>query len=138
MQTTRPRDAGKSALVATDVQVLDSETSTDMHFAAQLNDPEPAANVAYAVETNSLKQIKDILIHIQLLLKQICDTSSQTQQRHQSQANDEECRNSWMMVAMVIDRLLLILFTLLTIIVSIVLLLNHPTYAYKHVSQPLD
>ena len=108
-----------------------------MHF-AQLNDPEPAANVAYAVETNSLKQIKDILIHIQLLLNQICDTSSQTQQRHQWQLNDEECRSSWMMVAMVIDRLLLMVFTLLTIIVSIVLLLNHPTYAYKHVSQPLD
>ena len=59
-------------------------------------------------------------------------------QRQQSRADDQECRNSWRKVALVIDRLLLLVFTLLTIIVSLVLLLNHPRYGYSHVNQPLD
>ena len=79
-----------------------------------------------------------MLFRIQHVLGQISDTLIQTQQRHESQADAEECRNNWMMVAMVIDRFLLLLFTLLTVIVSAVLLLNHPTFAYSHVDQPLD
>ena len=134
---TGPRNEKKSAWTETPVQRINFYGSTDLHI-TQLDDHKPPSIETYPVETNSLKQIRDMLFRIQHLLKQISDTSILTQQRHHSQADDEECRNSWMMVAMVIDRLLLLLFTLLTVIVSAVLLLNHPTYAYNHVDQPLD
>ena len=127
---TGPRDEKTSAWTETPVQGINFYGSTDLHI-TQLDDHKPPSIETYPVETNSLKQIRDMLFRIQHLLKQISDTSILTQQRHQSQADDEECRNSWMMVAMVIDRLLLLLFTLLTVIVSAVLLLNHPTYAYN-------
>ena len=72
------------------------------------------------------------------LLKQISNNLSHIQQRQLSQADNQECRNDWMMVAMVIDRLLLLIFTLLSIVVCLILLLNRPTYDYSHVDQPLD
>ena len=120
----------------TAVQTPDFNFSTDVHI-TQLDDDKPSATVTYRVETNSLKHIRETVFQIQLSLEQIYDVLFQTQQQQMSQADVEECRSSWMMVAMVIDRLLLVVFTLLTIIVSIVLLLNHPTYAYKHVNHPL-
>ena len=136
-QASDTGDVGKPAMSETGVKVLDLNGSTDVHI-TQLDDDKPTATVAYRVESNLLKQIRDTVFQIQLLMRQICDTLLETQQRQMSQADVEECRSSWMMVAMVIDRLLLLVFTLLTIIVSIVLLLNHPTYAYKHANQPLD
>ena len=125
---------GKSDRPDTGEHELDLYCSTDVHI-TQLDGDKPTASVTYRVETNSLKQITDTVFQMQISLKQISDALLQWQM---SRADDEECRNSWMMVAMVIDRLLLLVFTLLTIIVSIVLLLNHPTYAYEHVYQPLD
>ena len=121
----------------TGLKALDLNGSTDVHI-TQLDDDKPTAHVTYRVETNLLKQISDTIFHIRRSMRQICDILLETQQRQMSQADVEEYRSSWMMVAMVIDRLLLLVFTLLTIIVSIVLLLNHPTYAYKHANQPLD
>ena len=96
---------------------LDLDCSTELHI-TQLDDHEPNTTLTYRIKTNLLKQIGDILVH--------------TQKSQQSQADDQECRNSWMMVAMVLDRFLLLVFTLLTIVVSLVLLLNHPTYGYSH------
>ena len=136
-QASKATDVGKSTSPETSVQALDLDCSTDGYI-TQLDDDKPTASVTYRVETNLLKQIRDTVFHVQLSLKHISDALFQTKQRQMPQANIEESRNSWLMVAMVIDRLLLLIFTLLTIIVSIVLLLNHPTYAYKHVNQPLD
>ena len=48
-------------------------------------------------------------------------------QRENSKAEDG-CRTDWMLVAMVLDRFLLIVFTVLTIFVSLGILLNHPAY----------
>ena len=102
---------------------LDLDCSTELNI-THLDDHKPNTTLTYRIETNLLKQIRDILVH--------------TQKSQQSQVDDQECRNSWMMVAMVLDRFLLLVFTLLTIVVSLVLLLNHPTYGYSHLSQPLD
>ena len=128
------KEVGKSDRPDTGEHALDLYFSTDVHI-TQLDGDKPTASVTYRVETNSLKQVMDTVFQMQISLKQISETLLQWQM---SRADDEECRNSWMMVAMVIDRLFLLLFTLLTIIVSIVLLLNHPTFAYGHVYQPLD
>ncbi len=40
----------------------------------------------------------------------------------------EGCRTDWMLVAMVLDRFLLIVFFLLTIAVSAAILMNHPKH----------
>ena len=106
-----------------DVQGLDIDCSTELHI-TRLDGHKPPSTMTYRVETKLLKQVNEILFI--------------SQQNRQSQADEEEYCKSWMMVAMVIDRFLLCVFTLLTIIVSLVLLLNHPTYGYNHVSQPLD
>ncbi len=42
---------------------------------------------------------------------------------------DKRCSTDWKLVAMVLDRFLLIVFTLLTVGVSLGLLLNHPAYS---------
>ena len=105
------------------MRVQDLDFSTELHI-TRLDEHKPPFTVTYRVENNLLKHVHEIL--------------SCSQRHEQSRADDEECRNSWMMVAMVIDRLLLLVFTLLTIVVSSVLLLNHPTYGYKHGNQPLD
>ena len=117
------KDAAKAFSSETDAQVLNIDCSAELHI-KRLDNQRPNPTVTYRIETNLLKQISNILFH--------------TQQRQQSQVDDEVCRNSWMMVAMVIDRLLLLIFTLLTTVISLVLLLNHPTYSYKHVDQPLE
>ena len=132
-----PKDAGNSAYTESTIQELDFDGSTNLHI-KQLDDHKSDSTDTYSVESNSLKQIRDMLFYIQHVLKQMSDTLFQFQQRQLSQADDEECRNSWMLVAMVIDRLLLLLFTLLTVFVYLVLLLNRPTYGYRHVNQPLD
>ena len=128
------KEVGKSDRPETYAYALDFNYSTDVHI-TQLDGDKPTASATYQVETNSLKQIMDTVFQMQISLKQI---SEAILQRQMTRTDDEKCRNSWMMVATVIDRLLLLVFTLLTIIVSIVLLLNHPTYAYEHVYQPLD
>ena len=132
-----PKDARNSDYTESTIQELDFDGSTNFHI-KPLDDHKSDSADTYSVESNSLKQIRDMLFYIQHVVKQISDTLFQSQQRQLSQADDEECRNSWMLVAMVIDRLLLLLFTLLTVFVYLVLLLNRPTYAYKHVNQPLD
>ena len=113
----------QSTSVETDVHVLDKECSTELHI-TRLEGHKPPSTMTYWIETKLLKQVNDILFS--------------SQQNRQWQTEEEECCNCWMMVTMVIDRFLLCVFTLLTIIVSLVLLLNHPTYGYNHVSQPLD
>ena len=132
-----PKDARNSDYTESTIQELDFDGSTNFHI-KPLDDHKSDSADTYSVESNSLKQIRDMLFYIQHVVKQISDTLFQSQQRQLSQADDEECRNSWMLVALVIDRLLLLLFTLLTVFVYLVLLLNRPTYAYKHVNQPLD
>ena len=132
-----PKDASNSAYTESTMQELDFDGSTNFHI-KPLDDHKFDSVDTYAVESNSLKQIRDMLFYIQHVVKQISDTLFQSQQRQLSQADDEECRNSWMLVALVIDRLLLLLFTLLIVFVCLVLLLNRPTYAYRHVNQPLD
>ena len=132
-----PKDARNSDYTESTIQELDFDGSTNFHI-KPLDDHKSNSADTYSVESNSLKQIRDMLFYIQHVVKQISDTLFQSQQRQLSQADDEECRNSWMLVALVIDRLLLLLFTLLTVFVYLVLLLNRPTYAYKHVNQPLD
>ena len=119
----------------TDKHGLDLDLSTAI---TQLDDDKSTTSETSGVETTSLMQIRDMVFHMQLSLKQICATLFETRQQQMSQEDAEECRHSWMMVAMVIDRLMFLIFTLLTIIVSLVLLLNHPTYEYDHVNQPLD
>ena len=47
---------------------------------------------------------------------------------HENKKAEEGCNTDWMLVAMVLDRFLLIVFTTLTIFVSLVILLNHPAY----------
>ena len=132
-----PKDARNSGYTESTIQELDFDGSKNFHI-KPLDDNKSESADTYAVESNSLKQIRDMLFYIQHVVKQISDTLFQSQQRQLSQADDEECRNSWMLVALVIDRLLLLLFTLLTVFVYLVLLLNRPTYPYKHVNQPLD
>ena len=104
------------------MHALDSDCLTELNI-TRLNDRTPPSTVTYRVETKLLKHVHDIL--------------SSSQKREQLQADEEDCRNSWMMVAMVIDRFLLLVFTLLAIVTSSVLLLNHPTYS-DEVSQILD
>ena len=128
------KEVGTSDRPERDAYALDFNCSTDVHI-TQLDGDKSTASATYRVETSSLKQIMDTVFQMQISLKQI---SEAILQRQMTRTDDEECRNSWMMVAMVIDRLLLLVFTLLTIIVSIVLLLNHPTYTYEHIYQPLD
>ena len=132
-----PRHAGMPAWTKTDLQGLDLHCLTDL-YKTQLGDHKLAASVTLGAEANSMKHIRDLLSHIQLLLKQMNYTLLQNQQRKLSQADNEECRKSWMMVAMVIDRFLLVLFSLLTITISTVLLLNHPLYPYSHIDQAQD
>ena len=119
----------------TDIPGLDLDRYIDN---TQFYVDKPTTSETHRVETTSRKQIRDILFHMQQSLKQICATLFETQQRQMSQEDADECRHSWMMVAMVIDRLMFLIFTLLTITVSIALLLNHPTYDYDHTNQPLD
>ena len=109
------------------MQELNFDGSTNLHI-TQLDEYTHASIGTYPEETNSLKQITGMLFYIQQLLKQISDALIQTQQRQMLQA-DDECRNSWMLVVMVIDRLLLLLFTLLTIIVYCI---------YSSVIEPSD
>ena len=122
-QSSDSNRANQSTSSETNVHVLDIDCSTELHI-TPLDGHKPPSKMAYRVETKLLKQVNDILFS--------------SQQNQQSQADEEVCCNNWMMVAMVIDRFFLCVFTLLTIIVSLVLLLNHPTYGYNHVSQPLD
>ena len=121
-QSSSPEDTAQTTN-GIDMRVPDLDFSTELHI-TRLDEHKPPFTVTYRVENNLLKHVHDIL--------------SCSQRHEQSRADDEECRNSWMMVAMVIDRILLLVFTLLTIVVSSVLLLNHPTYGYKHENQPLD
>ena len=86
------KDARKTFSTATEAQALDLDCSAELHI-KRVDDHRPNATVTYRIETHLLKQISNILFH--------------TQQRQQSLVDDEDCRNSWMMVAMVIDRLLL-------------------------------
>ena len=102
------------------MHALDSDCLTELNI-TRLNDRAPPSTVTYRVETRLLKHVHDIL--------------SSSQKREQLQADEEDCRNSWMMV---IDRLLLLVFTLLAIVTSSVLLLKHPTYSDGQVSQILD
>ena len=122
-QPANTKDTGHFDGNKTDVHVLDLEYSTDLHQ-NQLVEKKTQVAVSDRVEIKLLKQISNNLSHIQ--------------QRQLSQADNQECRNDWMMVAMVIDRLLLLIFTLLSIVVCLILLLNRPTYDYSHVDQPLD
>ena len=122
-QSSNPKDTRETTSNGTDIHVLDLDCLTELHI-TRLSEQRLPSTVTYRVETKLLKQIQDILFS--------------SQQRQQSQADEEYCRNSWMMVAMVIDRLLLLVFTLLTIVTSSVLLLNRPTYGYIDTSQQLD
>ena len=122
-QSSNPKDTRETTPNGIDTHVLDLDCLTELYI-TRLNDQRSPSTVTYCVETKLLKQVHDILFS--------------SQQRQQSQADEEYCRNSWMMVAMVIDRLLLLVFTLLTIVTSSVLLLNRPTYGYIDTSQQLD
>ena len=122
-QPTSPENTRQTVSTGTDMHALDSDCLTELNI-TRLNDRTPPSTVTYRVETKLLKHIHDIL--------------SSSQNREQLQADEEDCRNSWMMVAMVIDRLLLLVFTLLAIVTSSVLLLNRPTYGDGQVSQILD
>ena len=144
-QKSDARDMWNSASTETDTQIDEDEMAKWQMDDVEPNssvtwqlDDKPTDSVVYEIGTNSLKQIRDMISHMQAPLKQICDTLFQTQQRQLSQDDADECRHSWVMVAMVLDRLLFVTFLLLTIIVSTVLLLNHPMYAYEHVDRPLD
>ena len=97
----------------TDLHGLNFDCSTELHI-TRLDEHTPNSKMTYRIETILLTQIKDILFH--------------TQKRQLSKADEQDCRNSWLVVAMVIDRLLLLVFTLLTIVISLVLLLYHPAY----------
>ena len=48
---------------------------------------------------------------------------------HEETRDKEQCRTDWMLVAMVLDRLLLVVFVVLTIAVSLGILLNHPAHS---------
>ena len=47
---------------------------------------------------------------------------------HSEKKEHEQCKTDWMLVAMVLDRLLLIIFIILTVALSLGILLNHPTH----------
>ena len=136
-EVSEPRHEGMPAWTETDLRGLNLDCLTDFHI-TQLGGHKRTGSVTYQAENNSLEQMRDVLFHIKRLLTQISGTLSQTRQAQLSQADNEECRKSWMMVAMVIDRFLLVLFSLLTIIVSTVLLLNHPSYHYSHANEELE
>ena len=122
-KSSSPENTRQTTSTGTDMHFPDLDCPTDL-IITRLNDHKPPSTVTYRVETKLLRHVHDIL--------------SSSQKREQSQANEEDCRNSWIMVAMVIDRLLLLVFTLLAIVTSSVLLLNHPTYGDGQVSQILD
>ena len=71
-------------------------------------------------------------------LNQICDILKQFQDRQEKQVDDDGCRTNWMLVAMVVDRFLLLVFILLTVVVSCAILMNRPKYSYDVVTEPLD
>ena len=61
----------------------------------------------------------DILSHVRMVNEEI-------HQRHVAQDADEHYKSEWRMVALVLDRILLILFFLVTSIMSIVIFVNVP------------
>ena len=61
----------------------------------------------------------DILSHVRMVNEEI-------HQRHVAQDADEHYKSEWRMVALVLDRILLILFFLMTSIMSIVIFVNVP------------
>ena len=72
------------------------------------------------------------------VLNEICEILKQFQQRQEEQDDSKGCRTNWVLVAMVIDRFLLVVFILLTVIVTCVIILNRPHYSYDFVTKPLD
>ena len=61
-------------------------------------------------------------------LARILDILNDFRESHVVSNSEEQCRRDWMLVAMVLDRFLLLLFIFLTIVVSAVILSSHPTY----------
>ena len=48
--------------------------------------------------------------------------------RHRDKVEEDGCRTDWMLVAIVLDRLFLIIFVVLSVIIALTLLLNYPHY----------
>lgn len=65
-------------------------------------------------ETTTLREIRDILLKFQM----------ENKQREELGA----CEHSWKMVALVLDRLFLIIFIIINIAMSLCILLNYPSY----------
>ena len=62
-------------------------------------------------------------------LNQICDILQQFQKHQEEQVDDDGCRTNWMLVAMVVDRFLLVVYILLTVIVTSAILMSRPRYS---------
>ena len=61
-------------------------------------------------------------------LDEICSILAEFKRQHLAKVGVDALRANWMLVAVVVDRFLLLLFVLLTIIASCAILLNRPSY----------
>ena len=62
----------------------------------------------------------------EILLQEIVNLLRESHLHKLKEYDEENRRSDWMVVAMVIDRFLLILFSILTIVVTLALLINTP------------
>ena len=76
--------------------------------------------------TFSLQSLEDKL-NIPLFLHKL-QKMEEFQKTQESHKTEEGCKTDWMLVAMVLDRFMLIVFTILTTCVSLGILINHPAY----------
>ena len=89
-------------------------TMSDVVTSTSTDDP-----VIYTGSTSEklLSEIKNILLTVQ--------------KEREDNKNAARNRTEWQLVALVLDRAFLILFVVLTIVVSLTILLNHPSYDAK-------
>ena len=66
------------------------------------------------------------------LLRQMLGVMKETQTMKRSKEEGSVTQSDWMLVAMVIDRLLLIIFVCITIIWIPIILTNYPAYSDEH------
>lgn len=88
---------------------------------ASANPPPDYPTVVVSNNVSGSAPTDAALAHILAILKDF-------QESHLASNREESCRRDWMLVAMVIDRFLLVVFFFLTVIVTSVILTSHPTY----------
>ncbi len=70
---------------------------------------------------NCRSTTEDLLLNIYQVMLSFKDNKTQ-------KADNDRCCSEWMLIATVLDRLLLITFTIITIVISATILTNHPEY----------